>query len=192
MWFCQLSIGRRFVHASVVTYCLTELLVIGQLKVTIIHRFAQSKGHNYSIRCWLEQGLITFCPILKLSNSFPWLGRYGRYTGVYAPMYPFSDAPSRLCSLTRKVGLSCRSTDLDAPSACRSANIKRSHLFILKRFFKRKTFENVLRPTLPLARPLRGQKTSLCSLYGFFCGKTREADLSWLYLKRLHFWNQIN
>lgn len=128
MWFCQLSIGRRFVHASVVTYCLTELLVIGQLKVTIIHRFAQSKGHNYSIRCWLEQGLITFCPILKLSNSFPWLGRYGRYTGVYAPMYPFSDAPSRLCSLTRKVGLSCRSTDLDAPSACRSANIKRSHL----------------------------------------------------------------
>ena len=94
----QLSIGRRFVHASVVTCCLTELLVIGQLKVTIIHRFAQSKGHNYSIRCWLEQGLITFCPILKLSHSFRWLGRYGRYTGVYAPMYPFLDAPSRLCS----------------------------------------------------------------------------------------------
>ena len=86
MWFCELSIGRRFVHASVVTCCLTELLVIGQLKVTIIHRFAQSKGHNYSIRCWLEQGLITFCPILKLSHSFRWLGRYGRYTGVYAPM----------------------------------------------------------------------------------------------------------
>ena len=132
MWFCQLSIGRRFVHASVVTCCLTELLVIGQLKVTIIHRFAQSKGHNYSIRCWLEQGLITFCPILKLSHSFRWLGRYGRYTGVYAPTYPFSDAPSRLCSLTRKVGLSCWSTDLDALSACRSANIKRSHVFILK------------------------------------------------------------
>ena len=98
MWFCQLSIGRRFVHAYVVTCCLTELLVIGQLKVTIIHRFAQSKGHNYSIRCWLEQGLITFCPILKLSHLFRWLGRYGRYTGVYAPMYPFLDAPSRLCS----------------------------------------------------------------------------------------------
>ena len=30
MWFCQLSKGRRFVHASLVT-CSTEVLVIGQL-----------------------------------------------------------------------------------------------------------------------------------------------------------------
>ena len=187
MWFCQLSIGRRFVHASVVTCCLTELLVIGQLKVTIIHRFAQSKGHNYSIRCWLEQGLITFCPILKLSNSFRWLGRYGRYTGVYAPMYPFLDAPSRLCS--------CRKSRVELSSywsRCTERLWERKHStvsFILKRFFKRKTFENVLRPTLPLARPLRRQKTSLCSLYGFFWGETRETDLWQLYLKRLHFWN---
>ena len=128
MWFCQLSIGRRFVHASVVTCCLTELVVIGQLKVTIIQSYARSKGHSYSTRCWLEQGLITFCPI----------GRYGRYTGVYVPMYSFLDTPSRDFSCKK---LSCRATDLDAVSACRSANIKRSHLFILKRFFKRKTLK---------------------------------------------------